>query len=221
MWGVSGAGSFALGMTDFGGQIDGSYHRLSVSSVDLNLWTVGGSIFWTPDTMWRIGPNVTYTSVDFTGAASGLNLHTTSYGAFVEYFVSDAFTIGAKGGGASGTLNLSGVGSGSASGGYVGGELTGYVIPDLAIKGSVEYIDIEGAKVTTFGIGFEYLISESTPISIFGAYNYADLSGVTGHENNWRVGLKFYVDQLAPLVTHHRTGTLGSVASPSGLQFAF
>jgi hypothetical protein len=140
---------------------------------------------------------------------------------FGELFVSNAITIGVKGGGADGTANFSGLGSGSASGGYVGGELTGYVMPDLAIKGSVNYVDVDGAKVTVYGIGFEYLVSESVPFSIFGGYNCVDLSAASGHGNNWLVGLKFYTDQPAPLVTRHRTGTLGSIASPSGLQFAF
>ena len=220
-WGINGAGAFGLGMTDFGAQIDASYHRTSASGVDANVWGIGGSIFWAPTNMWRIGPNVNYQAINFTGAGSGLDVHATSYGVFGEYFASDVFTIGVKGGGADGTVSISGVGSGSASGGYVGGQLTGYVLPNLAIKGSIDYVDVDGAKITSYGIGFEYLISEDNPISIFGGYNYVDISGASGHGNNWLVGLKFYTDGPASLVTHHRTGTLGSIASSSGLQFAF
>lgn len=220
-WGFNAAGAFGLGVPDFAAQIDGSFHRSSASGINANNWDVGGSLFWAPGNMWRIGPNVTYREIDFTGAASGLDVHATSYGAFGELFVSEMLTIGVKGGGADGTVNLTGFGSGSASGSYVGGELTGYVLPDLAIKGSVDYVDIDGAKVTSYGIGFEYLISEETPFSLFAGYNYVDISGISGHANNWLVGLKFYTDQPAPLVARQRTGTLGSIASPSGLQFAF
>ena len=220
-WGFNAAGAFGLGVSDIGAQIDGSYHRSSASGIDANQWLVGGSIFWAPGDMWRIGPNVTYRAIDFTGAASGLDVHATSYGVFGELFVSDAITIGVKGGGADGSVNVSGFGSGSASGGYVGGELTGYVLPDLAIKGSIDYVDIDSAKVTSYGIGFEYLLSEDTPFSLFAGYNYVDISGASGHANNWLVGLKFYTDQPAPLVARHRTGTVGSIASSSGLQFAF
>ena len=50
IWGVNGAGAFGLGMNDIGAEINGSYHRASVSSVDANIWGVGGSIFWAPGT---------------------------------------------------------------------------------------------------------------------------------------------------------------------------
>jgi hypothetical protein len=220
IWGVNGAGAFGLGMNDIGAEINGSYHRASVSSVDANIWGVGGSIFWAPGT-GRFGPSISYTKLDFSGAASGIDAHATTYGVFGEFFVSDVFTIGVKGGGTSGTWNVTGFGTGSESGGYVGGELTGYAMPNLAIKGVVDYVDIAGGNVTNYGVNGEYLFSETTPISVFGGYTRTDFSNGGGHGDTWTIGLKFYTNGAGSLITHHRTGTLGNIGGVSGLQTAF
>jgi hypothetical protein len=219
-WGLNGAGAFGLGMNDLGAEINGSYHRLSVSSVDANIWGVGGSIFWAPGN-GRFGPSVSYTKLDFTGAASGIDAHATTYGVFGEFFVNDMFTVGVKGGGTDGKVNVSGFGSGSGSGGYIGGELTGYAMPNLAIKGNIDYLDVGGSHVTNYGINAEYLVSEATPISVFGGYVRTDLSNGAGHGDTWLIGLKFYTNGAGSLVDHHRTGTLGNIGTVSGLQFAF
>ena len=219
-WGINGAGAFGLGMNDVGAEIDASYHRLSVSSVDANIWGVGGSIFWAPGT-FRFGPSVSYTKLDFSGAASGIDAHATTYGVFGEFFLNNAFTVGLKAGGTDGELNVSGFGSGSSTGGYVGGELIGYATPDFAIKGNIDYVEVGGGHVTNYGLNAEYLFSQDTPISVFGGYTRTDLSSGGGHGDTFLIGLKFYTSGPAPLVTHHRTETLGTIATPSGLQFAF
>src|SRR4051812_39379605 len=139
MGGLSGA--VAFGLNDMGGEIDGSYHRVFASGVDANIWGVGGSIFWAPGT-FRAGPSVSYTRIDFTGAASGIDAHATTYGAFGEFFVSNAMTVGLKGGGTSGAFSVTGFGSGNATGGYVGGELIGYATPNFAIKGNIDYAGV-------------------------------------------------------------------------------
>ena len=216
-WGLNGA--LAFGLNDFGGEFDGNYHRVYVSGADANVWSVGGSIFWAPGT-FRAGPSVSYTKLDFSGAASGVDIHATSYGVFGEFFVNNAFTVGLRGGGADGELSVSGFG-GKATGGYVGGELTGYATPDFAIKGNIDYVEIGGGHVTSYGLNAEYLLSEETPFSVFGGYTRTELSDGLGHGDTFVIGLKFYTSGPAPLVTRHRTGTLGSIANPSGLQFAF
>ena len=220
MWGFNAAGAFGLGMNDIGGQIDGSYHRISVSSVDANIWNVGGSIFWAPGT-GRFGPSVSYSKLDLGSAFPGIDVHATTYGAFSEFFINNAFTAGLKGGGTTGTWNLSGFGSGSSSGAYVGGELIGYATPNFAIKGNVDYVDVGGSHVTNYGASAEYLLSDTTPISIFGGYTRTSLSNAGGHGDTWMIGLKAYVTRADSLVAHHRTGTLGTIATPTGLQFAF
>jgi len=217
-WGLNGAGAFDLGMNDLGGEINGSYHRVSVDSFDANIWNIGGSVFWAPG-YGRFGPTISYTTVNFNDI-SGVDAHATTYGLFGEFFVNDMFTIGVKGGGTDGKWNISGFGSGSETGGYVGGELTGYAMPNLAIKGNVEYVEVGGVHVTNYGLNAEYLVSEETPISVFGGYTRTDLSNGAGHGDTWMVGLKFYVGP-GNLVTRHRTGTLGSLGTVSGLNFAF
>ena len=216
-WGLNGA--LAFGLNDVGGEVDGSFHRISASSQSANIWGVGGSIFWAPGT-FRAGPSVSYTKLDLTGSASGLNIHATSYGVFGEFFVNDAFTAGLRGGGADGGFGVTGFGSGSATGGYIGGELTGYATQDFAIRGSFDYVELGGGHANSYGINAEYLFSEDTPVSVFGGYTRTNLSGGLGHNDTFLIGLKFYTSGPAPLVTRHRTGTLGTIPNP-GLQFAF
>ena len=105
--------------------------------------------------------------------------------------------------------------------GYFGGELTGYVMPDLAVKGSIDYLSVSGGHITTYGIGAEYLTSETLPISIYGGYSRGDLSNNAGHTDMWFAGLKFYTDGPMSLVTHHRTGTTGTIGSVTGISSLF
>ncbi|HXJ02658.1 MAG TPA: hypothetical protein VNH44_15665 [Micropepsaceae bacterium] len=218
-WGLNGAGAFGLGMNDLAGQINGGYHRLSVSGADADIWDIGGSAYWAPG-FGRAGASVAYTTANFGGSGSGIDAHATTYGVFGEYFLNDAITVGAKGGGADGKVNLSGFGSGSGSGGYVGGELTGYAMPDLALKGTIDYVDLSGGHLTSYGINAEYLFSEATPISLYGGYVRSDLSNNAGHVDTWMVGLKFYTGGPGSLVTHQRTETLGSIGTNSALRSA-
>jgi hypothetical protein len=218
-WGLNGAGAVGLGMNDLAAQINGSWHRVSVNSFDADIWNVGGSVFWAPG-YGRFGPSVSYTSVNFNDL-SGVDAHATTYGLFGEFFVNDQFTVGVKGGGTDGKWNVSGFGSGSSTGGYIGGELTGYAMPNLAIKANIDYVDVGGIHVTDYGVNAEYLFSETTPISVYGGYTRTELTNGLGHGDTFTIGLKFYTNGPAPLVTLHRNGTVGNIGSVSGLQFAF
>jgi len=222
LWGASGAAAFGLGTNDIGGEINGGYHRLTIDDVDADsdIWNVGGSLFWAP-AIGRFGPTVTYSSISFSGAASGLDVHATTYGVFGEFFASPFITIAVKGGGLSGDANISGFGGSSDTGTYLGGSLTGYLMPNLALNGAIDYVDFAGGQVTTYGANAEFLISEMTPISVFAGYNHTQISDGGGDADAWIIGLKFYTGGPAPLVTHHRTGTLGSVGTVSGIQSLF
>jgi hypothetical protein len=218
-WGFNGSGAFGFGNMDLGGQLDFGYHSWDVSGVssNVNIWNVGGSLFWAP-MMGRFGGTFSYNSA----SVGGGDVHFYNYGAIGEYYLSDAFTIAGRAGGWS--LDVS-PGSFSDSGGYVGGAFTGYVIPDLAIQGSLDYIGGIGffgssANVTNLGVLAEYLFSESTPISGYVSYTYTDVScNGCGHASTWGLGLKFYTTQ-GPLVQTHRNGTLHYLSNPLALQFA-
>jgi hypothetical protein len=219
-WGVDGSAVVGLGAPDVDAELDGSYHHLSNSGADANVWNVGGSAFWAPGP-GRLGATVTYTSLDFSGAASGVNAHATTYGAFGEYYFENMLTLGAKGGGLDGTLGISGLGSGSATGSYLGGEVVGYLSPDFALSGTVDHYAIHSAHLTSYTASGEYLISETMPLSIFGGYTNTQFSSGLGHANTWFAGLRFYLDGAPTLIDHQRNGTLGWIGSSNGLQAAF
>ena len=209
-WGVNGEGAFGFG-PNFGGQINGGYHNLSGDGGDADIFDVGGSLFWASQ-MARAGGTVAYKSIDLGG---GFDLNATAYGAFGEYYFSNFFTLGAHGGGWSGEF------AGFDSDGYyVGGRATGYIMPNLAVSGTVDFFGDEG-DATTWGIDAEWQFSQTMPLALYGGYRNTSADGSSDDIDAFFIGVRFYAGG-APmdLVGHHRNGTLGWLGDPlRGLQF--
>jgi len=191
VWGGNGAlnGMFS---DNWGAEGDLSYHNISGAG-GTDIWSFGGNVFWRGmDT--RIAGSVMYHDI------SGSNA--TNYGVGAEWFASDNFTVAVKGGGISGS---------GADGGYVGGDVKWYVMPNLALDGRVDYAD-QGGSITTETLQAEWLFSEDLPVAVYGGYQHVDVSG--GNGNVWFVGLRLYVngDGGGTLVNRQRTGTLGYIA---------
>jgi len=205
----------------FSGQVAGGYHSIDANhgGGTLNSYDIGGAVAWSSD-MGRIGGNVAYADV----SGGGVNGSITNYGAFGEYYANDQFTLGLRGGGV--TLQGSGAfgglhGSGSTSGGYVGGEVVGYVTPDVDISGQVEYTGIKQGSQTKLGIDAEWLFSEEIPISGWVGYDYASISGggVSADTNTVSVGLRYYIGGNGSLVQRHRSGVDGWGSAPVTLVY--
>ncbi|MEA2825256.1 MAG: hypothetical protein QOF03_1738, partial [Alphaproteobacteria bacterium] len=115
-------------------------------------------------------------------------------------------------------------GGGSSFGGhgnYLGGAVSGYIMPDLAITGGVEWADLvvgQGCQIcgrgdardTGFEIMAEFLFEEDLGISAYAGYTYQDekFSGfASAHNNVWHVGLRWYMGG-GSLIDHHRNGNL-------------
>ena len=210
-WGINGEGAFGLS-PNVGAQINGGYHNLSdESDVDADIFDIGGSLFWATQ-MFRAGGTVAYKSIDL---GDGFDLNATAYGAFGEFYFSDFFTVAAHGGGWSGEF----LGF-DADGYYVGGRATGYIMPNLALSGTVDFFGDEG-DATTWGIDAEWLFSETMPLSIYGGYRNTSADGGGGDIDAFFIGVRFYAGGAPmPLVGHHRNGTLGWLGQPlTGLQF--
>ena len=223
IWGVSGAGAFGLGTMDLGGELSGGYQNYSYSpgSTDTDTWSIAGSLFWAP-MMGRFGGTVGYTTLNF--GSGGGDADFVSYGAFAEYYMMDAITVAGRLGGWH--LSVHPVNF-SDDGVYLGGALTGYVTPDLAIQGSINHINgidlgyVNAFNVTDFTIGAEFQVSEQTPLTLGGGYTYTSVSCTgCGHVDTWMIALKFYTGP-GTLIEQHRNGTLNWVANPVGINFAF
>jgi hypothetical protein len=201
-WSIGGSGAFGLGMRDFGAQLDASYNSVS----DVDVFGIGGSLFWAP-VMGRAGATIFWATAD----ESGVNVDGLTYGVFGEYYAGNAITIAAKGGGLSLSADAYGF-SDTESGGYIGGALTGYVIPNLAIQGDITFSSVADLDTTTYGIGAEFLVSDMVPIAIFGGYSRSNVEvfGFDADVDTWMIGLRFYAGAAGPtLVDKHRNGTLG------------
>ena len=215
-WGLNGSGAFGLGTNNLAGQIDAGYHNVSSGGADVDLWNVGGKVFWS-GMMSRIGVSLDYVSLD----ASGVDGDVTSYGAFGEYYASDAITLRLKGGGLSVSGSVAGL-TASENGGYVGGAIVGYIVPNFALAGTVDHADVSGLHLTTYGVSAEYLFSEAMPISVYAGYGNSELSGGAGDIDEFFIGVKFYTNTNGTtLVDRHRNGSVGAVGFGNGLRLAF
>jgi hypothetical protein len=207
-WGINGQAAFGLA-PQFGAEIDAGYSNLSNHGT-LDTWAIGGHAFWAPD-MGRLGATVQYQST----SGGGADIHLTNYGAFGEYYASNMFTLGLNAGGYSASAGFGGFG-GSSDGGYVGGGVIGYVLPDLSLTGTINYLGASGSNLTSFGIQGEWLFSESLPISGYIGYTYTDISNGGGHVDQWFIGFKYYTDgNGSTLVEKQRNGALDSIVRPA------
>jgi hypothetical protein len=201
-WNIGGSGAFGFGQ-NFAGQVDLGYNSVE----DADVWNVGGSLFYAP-AMGRAGITVQHLWLE----EGGVDVDATRYGVFGEFYASDVFTFGAQAGGMTGGVSGFGV-SGDESGWYVGGLLTGYAMPNLAIQGNIDFSSADDVDSTTFGIGAEFLVSETVPIAIFGGYAHTNVdAGAFGEAdvNTWLIGVRFYFGDTGPtLVDKHRNGTVG------------
>jgi hypothetical protein len=141
------------------------------------------------------------------------DIHLTNYGAFAEYYVGRLVTLGVKGGGLSGSLDLSatGLGSGSANsnGDYASGAITVYPFANLAFTGEYDYGHINRlGNENSWSADVEWMFSESVPVSIYAGYENTKLGSGGPTTDTWLVGVKFYTDTQgpAPLETRQRGG---------------
>jgi len=214
-WGLNGQGAFGLGMSDLGAEIDGGVAG-SFESGGGTSAGVGGNIFWAP-AQGRLGATVDWNHISIPGPDGDV----TSYGGFGEFYASNQFTLGGNAGG----LHLSSSGA-SVNGMYLNGGGTLYAMPDLGITGSIGYNHIGKGfgNVMTYSIGGEWLVSETTPISLSAGYTNVDLPHGAPSLNVFTLGVKFYAGGGAmSLVDRHRNGALGPLTQPilTGLRSVF
>ncbi|HEY4265647.1 MAG TPA: hypothetical protein VGM72_10030 [Micropepsaceae bacterium] len=213
LWSTTGQAAFGLGqygMQDLAAEFDGGYHSLSNGSAgNLDIWNAGGNLFWAPAAPYRLGATLQYEDL----SGGGFGTHLWQYGAFGEYYFNPMITIGLNGGAWSGPQGTFGSGN---SGGYVGGGATAYVMPDLALTGQMNYFSGSNAHLTSYSAQAEYLVSEATPVSVFGGYTFTDIPGASNHIDEWRIGVKFYTNgNGTTLVDKHRNGALDDLVRPT------
>jgi len=210
-WGVSGGGFFGFA-PDWGAQVDGGYHHVDGSGLSVNDWNVDGSIQWRG--MWgRVGGVIGYNSND---AGGGGSIDVTNYGGFVDWYASHSITVAVKAGGFNANHGV--------DGDYAGAQLTGYATPDLALSVSYDYTHLQHAgNENDWGLQAEWLVSETTPVSIYAGYTNSKIGGGGPTINVWGGGVKFYMDQPGPvtLVDRQRSGaeTYGAGFGPTILKF--
>jgi hypothetical protein len=200
LWNMSLQGELGYSSATFGDEGEG-FH-----SSDL-YWNL--SPFWRTD--WgRVGAVFGENAHDYYG---DFTPHTMNYGAYAEWYLSPNLTLAIKGGGWTEEY-YSGISNNSD--GYVGGEAVWYVMPDIALTGTIDYTgypndyffsDGESFSETDYGIKAEWLVSETTPISIYASWVNQHVDHETA--NTWTIGLKLYLNQgdASTLVDRQRSGS--------------
>jgi hypothetical protein len=230
VWNVD--GSIAVPFEDdWAAQVNGGYTRLTVTGVDIDSAYVAGSVAWIQH--WgRLGGTVSYTQQDIgIGAVPNVRLASTGYGAFVDWYATPQITVAGRAGGLSGTFSLVGLSRNFSNAYYVGGEIKGYVIPDLAVTGNVDYSSVSlspaSFHTTNAGVGAEWLVSRDYPLALTFKYDYSTTStgggGGSFNSNAVGVGAKFYFGgpMKGSLVDHQRSGSDDEATSPVYLNRIF
>jgi hypothetical protein len=200
-------------------QVDASYTHNWADDFSQEVWNFGASVFWA-NADGRVGANLAYTNYNGIG-------HLTNGGAFAEWYFGPITVMGKGGWLSSGGASFGGHGN------YLGAGATGYVMPDLAITGGVQWADIvtgTGCQIcgrgdlraTAWGAEVEFLFMEDLGISGYGGYTYQDNKAfqIDSHDNIWRIGLRWYMGG-GSLVDHHRNGNLNPWLPGIGTNMAF
>lgn len=195
------------------------YHDIEVGGASHSNWDIGATAFW-PMSWGRVGGTVAYHSVD---AGGGTTDTVWNYQAASEWFAGNEFTVGAKVGGGSGGRGLGGW--------YVGGEAIFYPCPDVALSSTIDYARDDNwtffSRETDVTASVEWLVSQDTPISIYGGYTWTEahvgFPFGTPHADILFAGVRYYTNGSGAksLLDRQRTGTAGwiSTAAPLAINF--
>jgi len=205
LWDANGAVQVPLDWMDL--SLQGTFGATGVGPI--HQWDGGGNLVWNGSPDFRLAFTAIYNNLGI----HGFDVHETQLGGGLEWYPMPWLTVSGQGGALVGT----------DSGGYVGGTLKGYILPDLSVSGNINYTSLTSmgvsGHITGYGAKAEWLPCESLPVSVTGSYTHLDFGGGGGpgsSTDSWTIGLKLYLNEAGqiPLVQHNRTGTLDTIGSP-------
>lgn len=188
-FGVAGSLATELGS---GWSLEGSGSFFNFNPGALDIWSMGGNLS-TVTGFGRIAGGATHIGTGFS--------HATSYGAGADWFFSEDLTLSLRGGGHYTT--------GGSDGGYAGLQGSYYLMPNLALSASADYVANSAGDLNFQKLKAEWQFSDTLPLSVYGGYQRSE--GAGAHTHSLFVGVKFYLDGAPNLVGHHRTGSLGYI----------
>ena len=184
--------------------VEGNVGDRGFSSI--HVFDAGGSVIWT-DPDFRLAGSVLYNDL----TSGGSSIDATQFGAGAEWYFNPWLTASARGGAIAGKVH----------GGYFGGTVKWYVMPDLAVDGFIDYTDLAhkapGAVLvneTNYGAHVEWLPMEDIPVTVGANYTRVHLAPGSTDTDTWFLAIKFYFNDspATTLVDRQRTGTLDTIS---------
>lgn len=205
-WGVNGSVAVPVA-SNWTVQADGAYDNYTgQGGGSAHTDAISGTAFWS-GSEGRLGATAGYNQIGAGGSTDSFE----NYGGFGVLYATDHLTFGLKGG----ALTGSGLHTG-----YAGAEAIGYITPDAALSGTIDYTTLGGTHFTAYGVHGEYLVSHTLPISVTAGFTRSEL-GAYAQTNTYSIGLKYYFGGKGSLVEHQRTGdeTWGTKQSAVSILF--
>lgn len=181
--GISAQGGFGYTETQVEG---GSFHT----------WIGNGGLFWR-GTELALGMYGSYNRM----SVGGYSGEYQTYGLLGEYYVSPVVTLRLRGGGMTAEAS-------DTNGGYLGGGLSWYILPELALNLDVSHNSISSLHWTTVSTGVEYLPFAEIPVTLGLSYEYANWMAGSGRadSNGLMIRLTYHLGEGSSLVDLDRSG---------------
>jgi hypothetical protein len=177
----------------FGLELLGGYHR--PTDGDLDIWNLGTALYGRSE-RGRAAASFSYNRV------GGLNVETIGLGG--ELFASSNLDLALR----SGAVLWDG-----KNGGYIGGQGTWYLTPNIAFSGTVDYWSA-GYNQLSETFAAEWMPSDTVPFSIYTGYQHWNTRGLS--DSVIFVGARLYLSGTgqATLVERRHHDTNGFIARP-------
>ncbi|HJW41555.1 MAG TPA: hypothetical protein VJ476_10050 [Rhizomicrobium sp.] len=205
-------GAALVSMTDsLNLDLDVRYNNVSAKSFHLDNVTANASVVWRMGD-WNLVPTLGYQN----NSAGGASVDTYNLGGYADYYLSDRVTLSGK---------LLGFTSNPGSDGYdLGGGVTGYVTPNLALRGWIDHTEwsaFGGSSETDYLVGARYRIANG--FTLDGTYTYSGFTpGSNFHVNSFFLGLTYHCNGgFDDLQAQDRGGVLPAAPYLTALSLKF
>ena len=178
-------------------QVSGGAAGLDIGSADNTEGYVSASLVTTALRLAQVGPRISINDYEAYQTVNRSHITTWTYGFVGDFYPTPQVTVSAQVGGASGNIRALGV-SDSFSGWYAGGEVKGYVTPNIGVLAAVNYDELHSdgdRRHTGIELGADWVLQQSDPFVLSVNYNHDSIDArgaFSVHSDAIGVGAKIF-----------------------------